>query len=288
MNNNKVEVLWISRYDYPAGWGIKNHAHDFYQMYYVLSGQPKYCYNGEYYDLDEDLFLLILPNVTHNMPKLKNGSIKIIDIKFYVYDDMLKKQLVRVGGPNKSYDYTIRSYLEKIREEGKHKDTYFIQIANNYLEYILFSILRGNESTVVDTQPVSYENKQSKNSIAKMVIEYLDKNYMKNISLCELSQVFDYNKNYICQKFTEETGITMRQYLNQLRVSKSKELITFSNYDLKQISSIVGFDNIHYFSAVFKNLTGLAPGSFRERELEELRKGIFFGDDYINVEYHDI
>jgi YesN/AraC family two-component response regulator len=63
--------------------------------------------------------------------------------------------------------------------------------------------------------------------------------------------------------FKQEMGITFTDYLNQVRINKSCELLTNTSLNLIDVSLQAGFDDQSYFSKVFKKLKGITPKSYR-------------------------
>ena len=63
----------------------------------------------------------------------------------------------------------------------------------------------------------------------------------------------------------EETGTTFNRYLNNVRITKAKELIRRGEYRLTDISQMVGYDDQSYFTKVFRRITGLSPGEYGKK-----------------------
>ena len=64
--------------------------------------------------------------------------------------------------------------------------------------------------------------------------------------------------------FKQKTGMKFIDYLNEVRIEKSKELLKDSNRKMYQISKAVGYDNPKYFFRIFKKKTGMTPEQYRE------------------------
>lgn len=94
--------------------------------------------------------------------------------------------------------------------------------------------------------------------------EYVDSNYTNEIRLDELSKIFHVNKFYLSRKFKELYGFTINQYILDKRVSKAKELLRFSDYTITEIASICGFNDISYFTRMFKSIEGITPSAFKK------------------------
>jgi AraC-like DNA-binding protein len=101
----------------------------------------------------------------------------------------------------------------------------------------------------------------------KKALDYINKNYHEGISLDNISKYLDINKCYFCSLFKNETDKTFSQYLNELRIEKSKDLLSKKNLSLLDIALTVGFNNQNYFNMIFKKLTNMTPLEFRNSML---------------------
>jgi two-component system response regulator YesN len=115
-----------------------------------------------------------------------------------------------------------------------------------------------------DTVYVS-ENEERFNRI----LAYIKSNYNTKLSLQELSEHFFLNKNYICFLFKKFTGNRFSNYLANLRIEKSKELLKTTNMPLQMIAEKAGFMDIYYFSKVFKSMIGIPPHKYRVETQKE-------------------
>jgi AraC-like DNA-binding protein len=64
--------------------------------------------------------------------------------------------------------------------------------------------------------------------------------------------------------FKQYTGFSPSRYMQEIRVQKSKELLTNTDLSCRQIAYRMGFDNPDYFSTLFKRSAGISPGEYRE------------------------
>lgn len=106
-------------------------------------------------------------------------------------------------------------------------------------------------------------NKEPYSYYVTKALEYINRNYQEPISLEDVSNHLDINKCYFCSIFKNETGKTYSQYLNELRIEKSKELILKEYAPLLEIALAVGFNNQNYFNMIFKKITNMTPMEFR-------------------------
>lgn len=104
--------------------------------------------------------------------------------------------------------------------------------------------------------------------LIEQVKAYIDNNYQKNLSLEFLASLFYVNRSYLSHLFKTKQGKNYVDYLNEVRITKAKELLTTSKRNLYQIAKAVGYDNVKYFFRVFKKKVGLTPEQYRSKFCE--------------------
>lgn len=98
------------------------------------------------------------------------------------------------------------------------------------------------------------------------VITFMEKNYNNNITLEEMAEKINVNKHYLCRIFKKTYLITPFEYLNQLRIQKSKEIIIKNKqFSIKETAFNVGFNDTSYFCSIFKKIEGCTPVEFKRR-----------------------
>ena len=85
----------------------------------------------------------------------------------------------------------------------------------------------------------------------------------QDISLHSVASVVHVSPNHFSTIFSQETGETFIEYLTQVRINKSKELLLTTDLRSADIAYEVGFGDPHYFSFIFKKHTGISPREFR-------------------------
>ncbi len=99
----------------------------------------------------------------------------------------------------------------------------------------------------------------------RTVRDYLDTHYAEDIKLDDLAQMLYINKFYLTHIFKEQFGITINNYLTQVRITNAKKHLRFTDWNLEKISLECGFNNVSYFIRTFKKAEGMTPGEFRRR-----------------------
>lgn len=96
------------------------------------------------------------------------------------------------------------------------------------------------------------------------VKSYLDEHYRGKVTLEELAGRFYMDKYYLTKCFKEEYGVTINQYLLQVRITKAKQMLRFTDEKLETIGQECGIGEAAYFSRMFKKMEGISPSEYRE------------------------
>lgn len=109
---------------------------------------------------------------------------------------------------------------------------------------------------------------------------YIDQNYRQNLSLNDLSEYTGMNGAYLSHLFSQIEGMTIKDYLNQVRIQRAQNLLKYSDRSIIEISDYIGFQSQSYFGRIFKKYTGKTPARFREQyKIKEFRKEGKYGKD---------
>ena len=102
------------------------------------------------------------------------------------------------------------------------------------------------------------------NPYIKESIAYLHKHYDQAITLDAICHHLNINKSYFCTIFKSDTGMTFSNFLNRIRIEKSKQYLKNSQYSILEVALAVGFNNHNYYSSIFKKFNGTTPLEYRQ------------------------
>jgi len=95
------------------------------------------------------------------------------------------------------------------------------------------------------------------------VIEYVDGNFMNELTLEEIGKLFHIAPNYLSRRFKKCTGESFIQYINRKRIEKAIELLERTEIKVVTIAEMVGFQDNQYFHKLFKKKIGVTPIEYR-------------------------
>lgn len=123
---------------------------------------------------------------------------------------------------------------------------------NNYWKIVHMAVERENGDVSTD------------NGMVLNVIEFIRKNYHRDISLSEAAQVAGITPEYLSKLFAKEMGINFSAFLIEFRVSMAKKLLAKEPYKVHQIAEMVGYKDTKYFNKVFRSVMGVSPTDYRK------------------------
>ena len=233
-----------------------------YQIIYVASGKAHFYFNGEEQIVTAGNMVIYRPKeeqryyyygVDHTEVfwlHFTGNNVKNILRKYGIADHM------RVIHTGTSLEY--KHIFEQIIHELKLcKDDYEELIAN-YLQHLLILIHR-----TINHKP--HEKSVYIMSCMDDAVRYFHENYNKLICIEDYAEQQHMSVSWFIRNFKEYTESTPTQYLLALRISNAQTLLETTNYNVTEISEIVGYDNPLYFSRLFKKQVGLSPSEFRKQ-----------------------
>ena len=109
----------------------------------------------------------------------------------------------------------------------------------------------------------SYENEHAIPPMLYTIMEWIRANCYQHISVSEIADHFEYNKDYLSALFKKHTGSTLIQYLNQSRIEIAKNLLANYQVSIKEAAFSCGFLDEKYFMRIFKSLEGVTPTEYK-------------------------
>lgn len=99
--------------------------------------------------------------------------------------------------------------------------------------------------------------------------DFLDNHYKEDFSLKYFEDTLKMSRYRLCREFSAFYGIPPLRYLTEKRLGEAKKILLTTDLSVHEVSSIIGYENTNHFINIFKKYTGLTPGKFRQKALED-------------------
>ncbi|MFC4323707.1 helix-turn-helix domain-containing protein [Litchfieldia salsa] len=101
--------------------------------------------------------------------------------------------------------------------------------------------------------------------LVNKIYKYVQAHLYEKITGKSISNHLNMNYSYICRHFKQETGKTVTEFINEMKIKESIRLLEITEMPIIQISTQLGFSSQNYFHTVFKKVTGLTPIEYRNK-----------------------
>ena len=99
------------------------------------------------------------------------------------------------------------------------------------------------------------------------ILHYIRSHVHEKLSVAELAYFTGLSYVQFLRRFEAYTGSTPIEYINTLKLQKAKDLLAETDFKIREIALLCGFDNEYYFSKFIKKQTGLSPSAFRNQNI---------------------
>ncbi len=101
------------------------------------------------------------------------------------------------------------------------------------------------------------------NDYAQQVCDYIDANYMNELSICDIARLVGVERTYLAKLFKEKTQMSMQNYLIHTRLSRAAQLLA-RGYTVAESAAICGYSDSFNFSKMFKRRYGVSPAAYKK------------------------
>lgn len=172
----------------------------------------------------------------------------------------------------KNYGFTLNSLSRKAAERGFVHPFYInaastelaIRIENAASENELFNIFKEIPSIYCNI--VREKSLKQYSLLIRKAINYINLNLSSPLTLRSISSNIVVNPNYLSSKFNKEVHESIAYFINRRRIEESVKLMENTHLSITSISEQIGFNDVNYFSKVFKKLLGVSPSEYRKRK----------------------
>lgn len=163
----------------------------------------------------------------------------------------------------KALDDRMYGILNGMEEELRYKTYGYENKANLLLLNLLYELHRSSAQRIFH-RDAEY-NFNTANSYVRKTVEYLHKNYARDVRIADMETLLCLNYDYANTIFKKMTGYTIMSYVDNIRLNRTRELLESTTLTLAEISALVGVNDPHYLSRKFKKAEGLSPSAFRKK-----------------------
>ncbi len=270
----KIGKLYSVHYfEYGKDFRFKGEKHDFWEFVYVDKGEVTATAGERDIVLQQGNVIFHKPNEWHNIRA--NGKIAPnVAIVSFECDSkemsFFEGKVLKVGQEQKiliskiiseftNSFFTALGDIYAPKPERKAETVVGAeQMIKQHLSEFLLLFLRQN---TIATQHRTFTVNNS-NSILNIMENYMIDHITGNVTIENLMKYSGLNRMGVNRIFKQNYGVSPIQYFIKLKIELAKKYLREDNYNISQVSEILGYSSIHYFSLQFKKTTGMSPTEY--------------------------
>ena len=240
-----------------TNYNFSGEKHSYWELTYVDKGELLTTIDGVSYHLKQGDLIFYAPMQFHTQSTFEKISSSYLTINFkmnFNHADLLCNKIFSL----KRDSYFI---VTKLIEELSNDNLYSNDLSLCYLKQLIIQMLRLDNSHF-HSKPTTHMQQTYENELLNDILLYIDNNIYEKISVSTLCDHFCISTSMLHSLFRKNMNNTAKNYINELKLSKSKELIRNSTHTLSEISEMLGFSSIHYFSKKFKLYFNISPTEY--------------------------
>jgi AraC-like DNA-binding protein len=174
----------------------------------------------------------------------------------------IRRALTAISPPVFHYSPELEQCMERLLAEHRRPTPESAIVARGALHELMAWIIRDHRAEQLrrNIEPAGYSP-----PIVK-VMEWLREHLDENVSVGDLADVAGLSASYFRRWFHREVGSSPRDYVTQLRIERSKQMLANTTRSITEIAMDLGFSTSAYFTAVFHRETGTTPTDFRRQK----------------------
>ena len=256
-SHGNVKITDCGYHETEQGHYSSQKVMDHCVLHCIIDGKGTYSVGGKTYNLGKnDCFMLF-----SHVPILYQSDVLDPWIYYWIgFDGANIESLIRLWGITKEHPVihldeidTVTNILKTLVENGTAtiSGTHFA-IGNFYL--LSATLISNNTTNKPLTQKELYVNQ---------VVATIQHSYDKKLSIQKLADSIGLERTYLYRIFHESMGMSINQYISNLRIERAKYLLANTHMAMSEIAYFCGYASATYFSIAFKKVTAISPQHYR-------------------------
>lgn len=278
---NIDKIVTIHYFEFAKDFQSIGESHDFWEFVYAEKESLLCNADGKQIVLNEGEILFHKPNEFHALSANGKAAPNVFILSFECKSDAIR------FFENKKIplDTGLAKFIYCILEEGKK--TFDIpysdpnlkkmpllvrptlggeQLIKDYLEIFLINLLRQQTETEKGNS-IFLANKELSRKPVREIVTLLENSLYTNLTIEDICRKTAYGRAYLSRIFKEQTGKTIMEYYQHLKIERAKQLLRENELSVKEIAETLAFNEPNYFTKTFKRITGLTPTVYKRRAM---------------------
>lgn len=240
-----------------------SHKHSHYEILYLIDGSVEHVLNGNSYIMyTGDCFFLSDKDI-HSFNRVSQSLHRDVLVSKSLFDKIYTLIVNQTSKPESliSNDEPLRLSISELLEleilANKFTNTMDVVkkrgIGIELLVKLINKFIDANKNTISNQLP-----------IINRIVSLLNNTHGLKGGIATIINDLNYSKSYVCYYFKKHMGITLSQYIKEIRLKYIEYYLITTDYSLQYIADLVGFESLSYINRIFKEKHSISPIKFRK------------------------
>lgn len=234
--------------------------HDSYELTYVDSGSLSTHIDHEAYELNTYDLCFYAPGQFHTQEITSDKSCSYLSIIFDVNQPLPKQLLNRVFKSNKEVVYLLQQFTKQADKPHSYHATYL----STLLMLVIMNLIESSKEEH-QIKPTSPNNQYYEDTLLEEILTYINTHLHDSLPIDQICNEFSLSRSSLQNLFKENLSIAPKQYINEAKLNRSRNLIRDGQHTISEIAYLLGFTSIHYFSRKFTHRFGITPSEYARK-----------------------
>lgn len=263
----RLNILEMLGYYYVVkgpNYRFKGEKHNYYELTYVDYGSLDTTVDDDTYTLHTHDLLIYGPGQFHTQQIIENTSCSYLTVVFDMEIDNPAKILNKVFHCSSELHSILRKFVKESASELPYSKTLMLC----YLQEIIILLVQSNLEIEIEKEPTKLGNvaiQHFQDELLQEILTYMNEMVTEPITIEEICHKFSISRSSLQSLFKTHLKDSPKNYLINIKLQKSKELIRENRYTISEIAFTLGFSSIHYFSRLFKQHFNIPPSEYAKK-----------------------
>ena len=271
------QIYTIHYFEYYKDYHFSGEVHDFWEILYVDKGEVLVTGGDRRLNLQSGQLIFHKPGEFHSVSA--NGTIapntivisfdcsspamSYFENKLLYADDKEKDMIARIVAEARAvYKNDLNDPLYRQLELKKEPPFGGCQLIKLYLELLLIGLIRKGNFAERHQPSITIGHKYSSEKMYKNIVNYIENNLTRPLNVPDICRSNMLSRSSLERIFRKYSGMSVIQYCRKEKIERAKLLIRQGTLNFTQISDLLCFNSLHYFSRAFKQITDMSPTEY--------------------------
>lgn len=242
-----------------------------HELILITGGNGNIIIENKRYQAKEGMIFYICSDILQSIESDAKNPLYFMSVHFSYIDVILNDNKWDVRKENKVLPlssmqlvkdcYQINYVFRKMVDSWNEKLPGYELITKALLQQLIFELYQNERGE---------KHNYSASLKVENIIKYMHENINSKLTLTDLSDRVQLSPAYLSRVFKDNTGYSLIEFFNKMKIDKAKELIIEGNKKVKDVAHEVGFSDEFYFSRIFKKIEGVSPAEFYSKNVHEV------------------